>query len=199
VGLEADCTATLGGRKSKGRTYLESDSLIFRGTFRVAIPFTSMTAVQAKAGRLTVQFTGRTATFALGARAQKWAEKILHPKPLLDKLGVKPGDNVAVVGIEDADFLDQLRARTDVDGRVTADHNVIFVQADRRSVLSRLNPLKRALAPAGGLWVVAPKGVREITEADVLAAGRKEGLVDVKVVRFSETHTAHKFVIRRKR
>jgi hypothetical protein len=179
--------------------YLESDSLIFRGTFRVAIPFTSMTVVQAKAGRLTVQFPGRTATFALGPRAQKWAEKILHPKPLLDKLGVKPGDNVAVVGIKDANFLDQLRARTDVDGRVTAGHNMIFMQADRRSVLSRLNPLKRALAPAGGLWVVAPKGVREIPEADVLAAGRKEGLVDVKVVRFSETHTAHKFVIRRKR
>jgi len=45
------------------------------------------------------------------------------------------------------------------------------------------------------LWVVAPKGVKEITEADVLAGGRKAGLVDVKVVRFSETHTAHKFVI----
>lgn len=195
VGLEADCTATFGGRKSKGRAYLETDSLIFRGAFRVAIPLTSITLAQVRDGQLTLQFSGGTATFALGAHAQTWAEKILHPKPLLDKLGVKPGDKVAVVGIGDADFLDQLRGRTSVDNRVTTGHNVIFVQADRRSVLSRLNRLRRALAPGGALWVVSPKGVQEIREADVLAAGRKARLADVKVVRFSETHTAHKFVI----
>ncbi len=195
MGLEADCTATFGRRKSKGRAYLETDDLIFRGAFRLAIPFTGMTAVRVRDGRLMVRFSAGTATFALGSRAQKWAEKILHPKSLLDKLGVKPGDKVAVVGITDTDFLDQLRARTDVKGRVTTDHDAIFVQADRRSVLSRLETLTRALAPAGGLWIVAPKGVQEITEADVLAGGRKAGLVDVKVVRFSDTHTAHKFVI----
>ncbi len=195
MGLEADCTATHGGRKSEGRAYLESDNLLFRGAFRLAIPFTGMTAVRVRGGRLTVQFSGGTATLALGARARTWAERILHPKSLLDKLGVKPGDKVAVVGIKDADFLDQLRARTDVRGRVTTGHDAILVQADRRSVLSRLDLLRRALAPAGGVWVVAPKGVQEITEADVLAGGRKAGLVDVKVVRFSDTHTAHKFVI----
>lgn len=195
MGLEANCTATLGGRTSRGRAYLETDALIFRGAFRLAIPLTGMTAVRVRDGRLTVQFSGEAATFALGARAQKWAEKILHPKSLLDKLGVKPGDNVAVVGIKDADFLDKLRARTHVHSRVSAGHDAIFMLADRRSVLTRLGPLRRALAPTGGVWIVAPKGVQEITEADVLAGGRKAGLVDVKVVRFSETHTAHKFVI----
>ena len=195
MGLEADCTATHGGRKSGGRAYFDTDNLIFRGAFRLAIPITGMTAVRVRGGRLTMQFSGGTATFALGAHAPKWAEKILHPKSLIDKLGVKPVDKVAAVGIKDADFLDKLRARTDVRGRVTTGHDAIFVQADRRSVLSRLDPLRRASAPAGGLWVVAPKGVKEITEADVLAGGRKAGLVDVKVVRFSETHTAHKFVI----
>ena len=195
MGLEADCTATLGGRKSKGRVYLETDGLIFRGGFRFAIPFRGMTAVRVKDGRLTVKFSGGVASFALGASAPKWVEKILHPKALLDKLGVKSGDKVAAVGIKDGDFLDKLRARADVGGRVGTGHDAIFVQADRRSVLSRLDPLRRALAPAGSLWVVAPKGVQEITEADVLARGRKAGLVDVKVVRFSDTHTAHKFVI----
>jgi hypothetical protein len=34
-----------------------------------------------------------------------------------------------------------------------------------------------------------------ITENDALAAGRKAGLKDVKVVGFSPTHTALKFVI----
>ena len=49
----------------------------------------------------------------------------------------------------------------------------------------------------GGIWVVAPKGGREPREAQVLAAGKAAGLVDVKVARFSETHTAHRFVIPR--
>jgi hypothetical protein len=38
-------------------------------------------------------------------------------------------------------------------------------------------------------------GVQHIKESDVLAAGKESGLIDVKVVRFSETHTALKFVV----
>jgi len=45
------------------------------------------------------------------------------------------------------------------------------------------------------LWVVYPKGRKEVTEDDVLGAGRKAGLKDVKVVGFSATHTALKFVV----
>jgi hypothetical protein len=48
---------------------------------------------------------------------------------------------------------------------------------------------------AAALWIVYPKGQKQITENDVLAAGRKSGLKDVKVVGFSATHTALKFVI----
>jgi hypothetical protein len=44
------------------------------------------------------------------------------------------------------------------------------------------------------LWIVYPKGKSEIREIDVLAAGKAAGLVDVKVVAFSATHTALKFV-----
>jgi len=42
---------------------------------------------------------------------------------------------------------------------------------------------------------VYPKGQKQITENDVIAAGRKSGLKDVKVVGFSPTHTGLKFVI----
>jgi len=48
---------------------------------------------------------------------------------------------------------------------------------------------------ATGLWIVYPKGQESITENDVIAAGRKTGLKDVKVVGFSRTHTALKFVV----
>jgi hypothetical protein len=45
------------------------------------------------------------------------------------------------------------------------------------------------------LWVIRPKGRKEISEQSVMAAGKAAGLVDVKVVSFSPTHTAEKFVI----
>ncbi|PYR70118.1 MAG: hypothetical protein DMF88_03745 [Acidobacteria bacterium] len=45
------------------------------------------------------------------------------------------------------------------------------------------------------IWVIRPKGSQQISESDVMKAGKAAGLVDVKVARFSETHTAEKFVI----
>ncbi len=197
MGQEADCTVTIRGRTSKGRAYLETDALIFRGAFRLAIPYAQMTSVKAQDGRLVVRAPGGVATFAMGPQAESWLQKILHPKSLIDKLGVKPGDRVATPGVGDADFLRQLRSRTDAvaRGRTPRGLDAIFLQADRTSALDRLRPLRAAVKPAGAIWVVAPKGTAAITEADVLAAGKRAGLVDVKVVRFSDTHTAHKFVI----
>jgi hypothetical protein len=47
----------------------------------------------------------------------------------------------------------------------------------------------------GALWTVRRKGRRDQSEGDVLAAGRAAGLLDVKVVRLSETHSLFKWVI----
>ncbi len=201
MGQEADCTATIQGQSSKGRAYLETDALIFRGAFRLAIPYTQMTSVKARDGRLVVRSPRGAATFDLGPQAEPWLQKILHPKSLIDKLGVKRGDRVAALGVGDADFLRQLRSRTDAvaRGRAPRGLDAIFLQADRMPALDRLRPLRAAVKPAGAIWVVAPKGIAAITEADVLAAGRRAGLVDVKVVRFSATHAAHKFVIPKER
>jgi len=55
--------------------------------------------------------------------------------------------------------------------------------------------VSKSMKGAAALWIVYPKGQKQITENDVLAAGRKCGLKDVKVVGFSTTHTALKFVI----
>jgi hypothetical protein len=71
----------------------------------------------------------------------------------------------------------------------------ILLQADECADLEMLPALRSYLTPAGGVWIVAPKGVRQITELDVLHAGRAAELTDVKVARFSATHTAHRFVI----
>ena len=49
--------------------------------------------------------------------------------------------------------------------------------------------------PDGGVWIVYPKGRKDIREADVMAAGRDLGLKDNKTCRFSDTHTGLRFVI----
>jgi hypothetical protein len=67
---------------------------------------------------------------------------------------------------------------------------------ERPADLRRLVAVQHALARDGAIWVVRPKGRGiAVTERDAIEAGKAAGLVDVKVVAFSETHTAEKFVI----
>ena len=197
MGLESPCTARFNKQSSKGKALLESNFLLFRGDFRLKIPFRSMRSVQASAGTLRITFPDGTAAFDLGPAAAKWADKILHPPSLLDKLGVKPAASVSLLGLSDKDFLRQLRERTsDIStGKPAPDSDLIFLAAESKSALARLRKLRASLRPAGALWVVYPKGQPHITEANVMAAAKSAGLVDVKVCSFSSTHTALKLVI----
>jgi hypothetical protein len=81
-------------------------------------------------------------------------------------------------------------------GRAVRNCDAIFYGVEREADLVRIAILKAALKPNGALWTIRPKGRPEISEASVMAGGKAAGLVDVKVVSFSPTHTAEKFVIR---
>ena len=133
----------------------------------------------------------------MGSAAPKWAEKILHPLSRLAKIGVKPDWRVVTLGVGDEDFLAELEHAVAVlsIGRLVKDCDAIFFGATSASQLGRLEVLKKSLKPNGALWVVRPKGRPEISEAAVMAAGKAAGLVDVKVVSLSATHTAEKLVI----
>ncbi len=197
MGLEAFCTAHFSKQSSQGKLLLESDFLIFRGGFRLKIPFTAMGSVKASADALHITFGDGTASFDLGPAAVKWAEKILHPPSLLDKLGVKPSMNVSLLGPAEKSFLAELRTRTSriATKKAASNSDLIFFLAESKAALARLKSLRKALHPSGGLWVVYPKGQAHITQAEVMAAAKTAGLVDVKVCRFSSTHTGLKLVI----
>jgi hypothetical protein len=197
MGNELTCTVRFGKQESTGKAFLESSEILFRGDFRLKIAFRDMKSVKAADGELLIEFPGGKAAFVLGAQAEKWAHKILHPKTVLEKLGVKEGQTVSAVGIADADFLQQLKNRA---GRLTTGKpikncDVLCFGAEKASELERIKKLKAFLKKDGALWIVYPKGQKIIAEGDVLAAGRKAGLKDIKVVAFSETHTALKFVL----
>ncbi len=118
-------------------------------------------------------------------------------RPLLDKLGVKPGHRVALIGSFDPDFVEQLRARgASVSRRAVRDADQIYLAAETNKDLRKISSLRKSMRRDGSLWVVRPKGVKAITEAATQQAGLDAGLVDVKVVSFSPTHTAEKFVYR---
>ena len=119
-------------------------------------------------------------------------------RSLIDKLGVKPAASVALIGISDPSFLEQLGARThDVaSSRLKKDRDLIFLSADRVQELQQLERLKGYLKSNGAIWVVSTKGKQaRIKDLDVIAAAQRAGLVDNKVVGFSDTHTALKLVI----
>jgi hypothetical protein len=121
-------------------------------------------------------------------------------KSRIEKLGVKRGHDVLVLGIEqDRAFMKELKvcgASVRTSGSAAAD--VIFAAFNHRRDLRRLAPLVPRLQRNGMLWTLRPKGSKDLTEREMMEAGLAAGLVDVKVVSFSDTLTAEKFVFRLK-
>jgi hypothetical protein len=200
MGSEAECTARFKGKSGTGKARLETDVLQFRSDdLRLSIPFKSMSKVSARDGTLTITSKDGTASLDLGADASKWEDKIKNPPSRLQKLGARPEWRASAVGIDDQAFLEELEGAVAFlsIGRVVKPSDAIFYGVTKAAQLARLATLKRSLVPAGAIWVVRPKGRPEISEQAVMAAGKAAGLVDVKVVSFSATHTAEKFVIPR--
>jgi antitoxin component of MazEF toxin-antitoxin module len=199
MGREAHCTAHHDGVASVGKLLLETDALLFRGDFRLKIPLKQVGSAAARNGELHITWPAGTARFELGNAAERWAESIRQPKSLLDKLGVKPDHSVSVIRVTDGDFLTDLSARAaDVTvGMAGKTCDIVFFQTDDPKELKALAALARLIRPAGAIWVITPKKRPEIADTVVMQAGKAAGLVDVKVARVSETHTALKFVIPR--
>ncbi len=196
MGYTADCKLTYEGKAYSGKAMLETDYLEFKGALKLKVPFKSIAAAALQGEALQVKFDGRVALFDAGAQSAKWLQKILNPKSLLDKLGVKPEHKVCVLKIADENFLADLEKRVaKFSARLVSECDIIFLGAEKESDLAALGRCKESLKKDGAIWVVNPKGQKTFNENHVLAAGKKAGLVDVKVAKFSETHTAHRFVI----
>jgi len=197
MGNELKCTVRFGKEVSEGKALLETSEVLFRGEFQLKIPFRSIKSAKAMDGELHLQAANGLAVFEIGPAAEKWREKILHPKTRIEKIGVKPGAKVSLFGSFDADFLSELKS---LDAAVTKDKvppeaDAVFFAADAVKELSSIAKIAKSMKGATALCIVYPKGQKSITESDVIAAGRKKSLKDIKVVGFSSTHTALKFVI----
>jgi hypothetical protein len=141
---------------------------------------------------------GRKMTVARKSSAKSRApERDYSHRLLIDKLGVKPGQKIAVLGVESAEFLTELAGRVPEyfrGGRVDG-ADLIFFSAEAAADLAQLPSLARTIQKNGAIWVVYPKGQKHIREMDVITAGKSAGLTDNKVCSFSVTHTALRFCI----
>jgi hypothetical protein len=126
---------------------------------------------------------------------------------LPQKLGIGPGDAVALVGapgwLEDAlaEVPGVAEVRTDLDGTARCDVIVAFVSW-RAELEAEFGRLREHMAPACGLWIAWPKqasGVpTDMTDHVVREVALPTGLVDNKVCAIDQTWSALRLVIRRR-
>jgi hypothetical protein len=124
-------------------------------------------------------------------------ERDYSHRSLLDKLGVKPGQKIRILGVNDGAFVHDIQPFNPefAERKPAADIDLIFFNAEQKKDLARLAQLRKSITKNGGIWVIYPKGRQDIRELDVITAGKASGLTDNKVCGFSSTHTALRFVI----
>ena len=195
MGNEAKGTVSYDGVAHDARVLLETDEVIVRGGLKLRIAFREISEVKPVGDTLFIRWSDHELRVPLGRDAAKWAEKIRNPKSRIEKIGVKSGQRVSALGTLDRDFAEELEATgADVSTRLRKGADVIFVGVDSLGDM-RFERWRGFLQPAGAVWVIRRKADPAVSEAEVMRAGKAAGLVDVKVVRFSATHTAEKFVI----
>lgn len=136
---------------------------------------------------------------------------------VLDKLGIKNGSNVCIVGGKDY-LLPKLLERIGKEGKLLRyemwrdfvedfsgleEVDVVLFWAKKKSILELFFRETRPLLRSNGaIWIVLTKKkfrkdvMKDFPdESDVFRAGRKAGYVDVKVASLSDSEYALKFVI----
>jgi hypothetical protein len=198
MGYDSICTLTTEGRTFAGTARLEEKALTFRGDARLAIPLAIIERVKVRDGRLHFTAGGRRIVLDLGAAAEKWAKRITHPPSRVQKLGVKAGMRVGLVGLEDPALIEDIEAQgatLERSARATG-LDMVFFGPTAAADLERLAALGARIQPAGAIWLVRAKGRgAPIGETQSMAAAKRAGLVDVKVVSYSDTQSAEKYVI----
>lgn len=124
--------------------------------------------------------------------------------PLVKKLGIKAGFNIAFINAP-IDFFDELTLPQDVNvnsrSKKELDFALLFVKSEK-DLKKKFDEQVRRLAPAGMIWVAWPKkssGVAtDLSFNNVQAIGLAMGLVDVKICAVNEVWSGLKFVFRLK-
>lgn len=196
MGTEAAGTLKVGGQTVKVRGDFGSDRVLFSGGRRGTVSYKDIQVLGTTKGKLRLRVDDAVMEFDVGSAVDRLANKIRAPPSRLDKMGAKKGMRAAVVEGDEV-FVAELRSLIPdaVEGIPDAPVDLLVFGVESAEQLDGIGRMGRHIKEDGGLWVVYPKSRRELPERMVLDVGRAAGLKDVKAMRFTESHTAIKFVI----
>src|ERR1700682_30414 len=122
--------------------------------------------------------------------------------PLVKKLGIKPGFNIAFINAPSG-FKDELDLLSDVSINSRSSKPLNFAQlfvTSEKELKTKFSQYAKRLNASGMLWVSWPKkssGVTtDLSEGIVRAIGLAAGLVDVKICAVDDVWSGLKFVFR---
>ena len=191
MGKELVTTVAIDGKEHNCKVLLESAGIICRAPISRTFALGELRALAVAKGRLTFTADGEKVSITLGDAAETWHEAIRNPRSRVDKLGVKQGMQVVVLGDAEAGAAEEVEAATGVavGKRLKAGTDLVLLFAEETADLSRLAGVPKALGPKGAVWVLWPKGRRDFAHEHVVAAGKEAGLVQTKSMGFSERLT----------
>lgn len=129
------------------------------------------------------------------------AEKSYADRDLLDKLGVKDGMRVLLVGDVRKDLRSRLAERSAVDLVDDADADpvnlILFAPANGARVKAELAGHRSRIVADGAIWILTPKRGQSgyVRQEALIPQGKAVGLVDNKICSIDETTSAIRFVI----
>jgi hypothetical protein len=200
MGREARIEYAAGRQRAQVKAHLDSFALELSGEKKLKLPLGDVKTAVADGELLKIDAGGTRFTLKLGAKdAASWAKKILNPPTLADKLGVKAGISVALVGERVAEIDAAVKAAAKVThaasltaaGRLAADIAVVTLAP--ATAEKQITAAAKAIGPKTALWFVYRKGTKPNGD-DIIGLARAAGLKDTKVARVSETHAALRFI-----
>ena len=135
------------------------------------------------------------------------AEKDYSHRDITDKLGLKPGHPVRIVGKGDKALLARVRERT---GRKMVSEGtladvILYWPKTVEEITPTLTELRATIVQNGCIWVMTAKkgcrsasGMEYLNKTDLIPLGLAAGLVDNKTCSVSESESGMRFVIRKR-
>jgi hypothetical protein len=124
--------------------------------------------------------------------------------PLAEKLGIKEGSRVLLMGAprDYAALLEPLPEGVKFTTRLSGSTEIVHVFSTRRNELAKqLSDLRKKLQPSGAVWVSWPKKAAkvptDITEDTIREVALPLGFVDIKVCAVNDVWSGLKLVVRK--
>ena len=200
MGLEAKCTVEWLATKRTAALHLDSRHLDVRLKPALRIAFDAIRSTRLEAGRLVLELPEGPHGCCISERTPPPSGPRRSVSPRADS--TSSGSSLACASVysmlsmpvSSASWRRLRESRRPSDSSKRAAIVILFTPDT--TALAVLTSIKKALTPNGAVWVLRTKGkTAAVSEDAVRGAARRAGLVDVKVLAFSETLSALKLVI----